>query len=274
MALRLRFGPLTVGKTGIRLSMWRKAGGLSIPLLPLSPKGRTSFGVVRLGPFRWWLSKGLAKGQKKVSRGLPSQDTLLSRALALLESPDKGQKKAREGLRSQDSPLSHGLAPSESPPARLEDFFEAFLKDVLAYPDSGVTRRWERLGITANEGLYIRYELARKGLIQEKRERNPAGKTIISIRLTEKGKESLEPPPPPKDLSEAFLKDVLAYPDSGVTSRCGRLEVSASEGREIRAKLLAEGLIQEQRKPTRNGFFLTLVSLTEKGRQEIRVLRP
>jgi len=52
MSFRFRLGPFTFGRTGARLSPWRRQTGVSIPL---SGKGR-SFGKIRFGPFSWYLN--------------------------------------------------------------------------------------------------------------------------------------------------------------------------------------------------------------------------
>ena len=49
MRLRLRLGPFTFGRTGTRLSLWRRGSGVSIPL---SGK-RGSFGKIGVGPLSW-----------------------------------------------------------------------------------------------------------------------------------------------------------------------------------------------------------------------------
>lgn len=57
MGFRFRLGPLTFGRSGVRLSLWRGGIGFSTPL---SKKGRT-FGKVGLGPVRWY-------GQSRIGR--------------------------------------------------------------------------------------------------------------------------------------------------------------------------------------------------------------
>jgi hypothetical protein len=54
MSLRFRIGPFTVGSSGVRLSLWRKRGGVSVPLLGRS-KG--IFGVVHVGPARYYFNQ-------------------------------------------------------------------------------------------------------------------------------------------------------------------------------------------------------------------------
>ena len=52
MGFRFRVGPLTFGRTGTRLNLWRRGTGVSIPL---SGKGR-SFGRISVGPVVWYSS--------------------------------------------------------------------------------------------------------------------------------------------------------------------------------------------------------------------------
>ena len=53
MGFRFRLGPFTFGRTGTRLSLWRRGFGLSIPL---SGKGRAS-GKIGFGPFSWFFTE-------------------------------------------------------------------------------------------------------------------------------------------------------------------------------------------------------------------------
>ena len=59
MSFRFRLGPLTFGRTGVRLSLWGRRGGVSIPL---SGEGR-SFGQIGFGPL-WWFFSGSARGRE------------------------------------------------------------------------------------------------------------------------------------------------------------------------------------------------------------------
>lgn len=52
MGFRFRLGPLTFGRTGTHLNLWRRGTGVTIPL---SGKGR-SFGRVSVGPIVWYSS--------------------------------------------------------------------------------------------------------------------------------------------------------------------------------------------------------------------------
>ena len=52
MSFRFRLGSFTFGRTGTRLSLWRRKVGLSIPL---SGKGR-SFGKIGFGRFSWFFT--------------------------------------------------------------------------------------------------------------------------------------------------------------------------------------------------------------------------
>jgi hypothetical protein len=67
MSIRFRIGPFTFGKTGTRLSPWRRSSGFSIPLT--NRKKAQSFGKVKLGPFSFYL-RGKSKKQKS-KKALP-----------------------------------------------------------------------------------------------------------------------------------------------------------------------------------------------------------
>ena len=58
MAFRFRIGPFTFGRTGPRLSIWRKNSGVSIPL---SGKNKRTFDNLSFGPFRYFFN---SKGNK------------------------------------------------------------------------------------------------------------------------------------------------------------------------------------------------------------------
>lgn len=57
MSFRVRVGPFTVGKSGLRLSTWGKAGGASVPVVKTGKRG-SSFGQARVGPMRWHINPG------------------------------------------------------------------------------------------------------------------------------------------------------------------------------------------------------------------------
>lgn len=61
MNIRLRLGPFTFGKSGTRLSLWRKGSGFSIPLFNRNAK---SFSKVKFGIFSFYFN-GKTKNQKK-----------------------------------------------------------------------------------------------------------------------------------------------------------------------------------------------------------------
>ncbi|MHC1703601.1 MAG: hypothetical protein AB9846_06805 [Tenuifilaceae bacterium] len=67
MRIRFRFGPLTFGKSGTRLSIWRGGTGFSIPLF--NRKAR-SFGKVRLGIFSFYFRKK-SKNQRSEKSEIP-----------------------------------------------------------------------------------------------------------------------------------------------------------------------------------------------------------
>ena len=74
MGFRFRIGPFTFGRTGVRLSLWGRGAGFSVPLVG---KGR-SFGKVGFGPFSWYFGASRAAppdargGEAEVPRALGS----------------------------------------------------------------------------------------------------------------------------------------------------------------------------------------------------------
>lgn len=62
MRTRIRIGPFTFGRTGVRLSYWRKGTGFSIPLFNRKAQ---SFGKIRLAPFSFFFS---GKSKKRVPK--------------------------------------------------------------------------------------------------------------------------------------------------------------------------------------------------------------
>ena len=75
MGLRFRLGPFTLGRSGGRLSVWKKWGGIS---LPLWGKSKNTFGIVRAGPLRWHFSKNFySKGRHQTDTcGFPMRGGL------------------------------------------------------------------------------------------------------------------------------------------------------------------------------------------------------
>lgn len=68
MRTRIRLGPFTFGRTGVRFSPWRKGTGFSIPLF----NGRArSFGKIKLGSFSLYFG-GKQKKSRKRSQSLPA----------------------------------------------------------------------------------------------------------------------------------------------------------------------------------------------------------
>jgi len=61
-----------------------------------------------------------------------------------------------------------------------------------------------------------------------------------------------------------FLKDIREQPDSGVAARYKRLSLSVRQGQKVKAKLLEQGLIEEDEEITKRGR-LKVIRLTEKG---------
>ena len=65
-----------------------------------------------------------------------------------------------------------------------------FLKDVAAYPDSGIAARYKRTGVSVRQGMKVKAYLAAEELIEEQEMRTSTGK-LIAIRLTEKARQLL-----------------------------------------------------------------------------------
>jgi hypothetical protein len=57
MGFRFRLGPFTFGRSGIRVSLWSRGTGVSVPL---SGKGE-SFGKVSVGPVSWYSERSAKK---------------------------------------------------------------------------------------------------------------------------------------------------------------------------------------------------------------------
>ena len=71
----------------------------------------------------------------------------------------------------------------------------------------------------------------------------------------------------PKNKDEllfAFLKDIQQYPNSGIAQRYKRLETSVRQGQNIKAKVLSQGLIEEQTQTTKTGR-IKVIRLTKKA---------
>ena len=73
MSLRFRAGPFTLGRSGTRLSLWKKLGGVSFPLFG---SNRRSFGLLRAGPFRWHFAGGASRSQQRGKLALPIRNRL------------------------------------------------------------------------------------------------------------------------------------------------------------------------------------------------------
>lgn len=72
MGFRFRLGPFTFGRTGIRLSLWRRGAGMSVPL---TGKGRT-FGKVGVGPVNYNFSGSPNKKSVKHHGELETENIL------------------------------------------------------------------------------------------------------------------------------------------------------------------------------------------------------
>lgn len=88
MGFRFRLGPFTFGHTGIRLSLWRRGAGISVPL---TGKGR-AFGKVGVGPVNYNFSKSPNARLGKDPRELDS--------VKLISKLSSFEKEAIKSLRS------------------------------------------------------------------------------------------------------------------------------------------------------------------------------
>ena len=67
MRIRFRIGPFTFGRTGVRLSFWRRSSGFSIPLFNRRAR---SFGKFKVGPFSFYIQ---GRSRKNTSRKSPHE---------------------------------------------------------------------------------------------------------------------------------------------------------------------------------------------------------
>lgn len=80
MGFRFRLGPFTFGRTGVRLSLWGRGGGVSVPL---TGKGRT-VGKIGFGPFSWYFGGSRAEARGSETEAQDSR-ALVSREVAAIE---------------------------------------------------------------------------------------------------------------------------------------------------------------------------------------------
>jgi DNA-binding CsgD family transcriptional regulator len=66
MRTRIRIGPFTIGRSGIRLSSWRRGTGFSIPFFNRNAR---SFGKIKLWIFSFYF-KGKSK-KRKLKKSMP-----------------------------------------------------------------------------------------------------------------------------------------------------------------------------------------------------------
>lgn len=98
MTFRFRLGPFTFGRSGTRLSLWGRSGGISIPLT--GKKGHT-FGKLAFGPFRWFFNRS-KNTQKKIEKHseieerTDNQNSYQSTAITAIQSDQKYLNKLRQ----------------------------------------------------------------------------------------------------------------------------------------------------------------------------------
>jgi len=73
----------------------------------------------------------------------------------------------------------------------IDGLGRSFLEDIRDYPESGVARRYRRLGLSVRQGQKLKRKLLDDHLIEEREERTTTGRLRL-IRLTEQGQGCLE----------------------------------------------------------------------------------
>ena len=111
MSFRFRIGPFTFGRTGVRLSLWKRGSGVSIPL---TGKKNRSFGKVRAGPFSWYLNPKSKKQAVPQKASIPNAGIESCEAWAIQDfASDKSflKRLQRQGLpwRGVQERLKEGL---------------------------------------------------------------------------------------------------------------------------------------------------------------------
>ncbi|MCX7012072.1 MAG: DUF87 domain-containing protein [Candidatus Sumerlaeota bacterium] len=66
-----------------------------------------------------------------------------------------------------------------------------FLDDIAHFPDSGIAKRYERLGLSVRQGQKLKERMAKEGLILDAKEITPTGAKRV-VRLADKGQQALE----------------------------------------------------------------------------------
>ena len=80
MKLRFRLGPFTFGKSGTRLSLWKRGTGVSIPL---SKEGGKSFSKLKVGPVSAYFNGPSRKNNEKlIEQNINSDEELAIKALS------------------------------------------------------------------------------------------------------------------------------------------------------------------------------------------------
>lgn len=97
MSFRFRLGPFTFGRSGTRLSLWGRSGGISIPLT--GKKGHT-FGKLAFGPFRWFFNrsksnKNIVVKHPEIEKQTDSPNSYQSIAITAIQSDQKFLNKLR-----------------------------------------------------------------------------------------------------------------------------------------------------------------------------------
>ncbi len=70
--------------------------------------------------------------------------------------------------------------------AHSDDLAQAFLRDVADYPDTGISARYKRLGVSVRQGQKVKLRAIEAGLVREQKVSTKTGR-LMRICLTDKG---------------------------------------------------------------------------------------
>jgi len=122
----------------------------------------------------------------EITKGSVSDNAIrLKMGLGAADGPNELRLDCRELPNVLANELPSNDAVQEPPRDR------ALLLDVDAYPDSGVAARYKRLGVSVRQGQKLKLKLVADGILEEAEEHTRSGRVVV-LRLTEKGRRSLE----------------------------------------------------------------------------------
>ena len=82
------------------------------------------------------------------------------------------------------------IVSAQSAKKAVNDAILTFLQDIQQYPDSGIARRYQRLGISVRQGQKLKADMLARQLIEEHQQTTQTGR-LNMIQITEKGKAVL-----------------------------------------------------------------------------------